>query len=57
MVLINRFAGRNREAENGLVDTATEGVGGMDLESSTDLYTLPLLLLSDFSRFRLCATP
>ena len=57
MVLMNRFAGRNREVENGLVDTATEGVGGMDLESSTDLYTLPLLLLSDFSRFRLCATP
>ena len=29
------------DAENGLVDTAGEGEGGTNWESSTDMYTLP----------------
>ena len=34
--------GRNRDTdvENGLVDTVGKGEGGMNLESSTDIYTL-----------------
>ena len=31
--------------------------GGMDWEIGIDMYTLLLLLLSRFSRVRLCATP
>ena len=35
--------GRDRDAavENRLVDTGGEGVGGMDRDLSTDIYTLP----------------
>ena len=39
------------------MDTAGEGEGGMNQESSTDVSLLLLLLLSRFSRVRLCATP
>ena len=49
--------GRNRDTdiENELVDTAGEGEGGSNWEHSKNIYTL--LLLSHFSRVRLCATP
>ena len=40
---------------NGLLDSEGEGAGGMNGESSIDIYTL--LLLSRFSRVRLCVTP
>ena len=51
--------GRNRgaDAENGLVDPVGEGLGGMNWETGNDMYMLLLLLLSRFSRVRLCATP
>ena len=58
MVLMNLFQGKNRDAdiENELVNPAEEGEGGVNWKSGTDIYTL-LLLLSHFSRVRLCVTP
>ena len=57
---VNPFAGQEwrRRHKNGYVDTRCgEGEGGMNWEIRIDIYTLlPLLLLSRFSRVRLCAT-
>ena len=41
LVLMNLFAGRNRDlqAKNGFVDTAGEGGDGTVWESSVDMYT------------------
>ena len=47
---------RNRETENKWMETKEGRMGEMDWEVGTDVYTL-LLLLSRFSRVRLCATP
>ena len=49
--------GRNRDTdiEIELVDIGGEGEGGSNWEHSKNIYTL--LLLSHFSRLRLCATP
>ena len=52
--------GRNRGAdiESGSVDAIEEREGGVNWESSTDMHILLLLLLlSHFSRVRLCVTP
>ena len=53
------FHGRNGDLdiENGLVDTLAEEESVTNGESSIDMCTLLLLLLSRFSRVRLCATP
>ena len=44
------------DVESGLMETAGEGEGGTNWESSIDIYIL-LLLLSHFSHVRLLATP
>ena len=44
------------DVETGLVDTGCEGEGGINWESSINMYTL-LLLPTCFSRVRLCAPP
>ena len=55
--------GRNRDTDvqSGHVNIAREREGGMNWESSTDIYIfillLLLLLLNRFSRGQLCATP
>ena len=53
------FHGRNGDLdiENGLVDTLAEEESVTNGESSIDMCTLLLLLLSRFSRVRLCVTP
>ena len=52
------FQGRKADdIQNGHVDTAGEGEGGINRESSITIHILLLLLLSRFSRIRLCATP
>ena len=43
--------------ENGCVDVEGDKEGGINWEIRIDIYTLLLLLLSRFSRVRLCATP
>ena len=52
------FTGQNRDAdvENGHADTG-KGEDEMNWESRISIYALLLLLLSRFSRVRLCATP
>ena len=61
MVLMNLFAGqqwRRRHREQTCVHRGGgEGGGGTNGESIMEAYTLLLLLLSRFSRVRLCATP
>ena len=65
IILMNLFAGkvyRDSDIENRLMDTAGTGKAGANWESSTTMYKthtymLLLLLLSRFSRVRLCATP
>ena len=43
--------------ENGWVDVEGDKEGGINWEIRIDIYTLLLLLLSRFSRVRLCETP
>lgn len=38
MVLMNQGRNRDRDRENGLVDTRGEGQGGTDQESSIDVF-------------------
>ena len=55
-----QFWRRNRDMdtiENGCVDVEGDKEGGINWEIRIDIYTLLLLLLSRFSRVRLCATP
>ena len=53
------FQGRNRDTdiENKPVDTAGEGEGGRNWESSVDIYTLPCVKqMASFSRSSLAAS-
>ena len=50
-------ANGDADGDNRLVDTVDERESGTNEERSIKMYTLLLLLLSDFSHVQLCATP
>ena len=57
MIQMNYLQNRNRLIENKLMVTKGEREGGVNLEFGVNRYTLMLLMLSRFSRVRLCAIP